>query len=384
MSFQLFRFVRALPLLALPLALAACQSNDMSISQTAFGEIDGRAVDLYTLENANGLVAKITNYGATVTELHVPDRDGNLGDIVLGFDTLAEYPEKSQYFGCMAGRCANRIAYGKFSIDGTEYQLNLNNDPHHLHGGNKGFDKVVWNAEPMETHDGPALRLTYRSPDGEENYPGNVNVEVVYTLTQENELRVETTATTDAPTVVNIVHHSYWNLAGHDSGSILDHELQLNADRYTPGDATLIPTGEIATVVGTPFDFRDFKEIREDIDELPPSGDDPGGYDVNYVVNGNPFDMRLVARVREPSTGRVMTIHANQPGVQFYSGNFLNGMAGKGGAIYAKHNGFCLESQYFPDSINKQVPAGVMGWPDVILRPGETYHHVMVHAFDTD
>ncbi len=355
-------------------------TQSMTIERADFGVADGQPVSLYTLTNRHGLVARITNYGAIVTELHVPDRNGRLDDVVLGFDTLAEYVDHNPYFGCMAGRCANRIANGRFTLDGVTHQLNTNNGPHHLHGGVKGFDKVVWDATPRTTVEGPSLRLTYLSPDGEEHYPGNLLVTVIYTLTHDNALRVETTATTDAPTIVNIVHHSYWNLAGHNSGTILAHQMQLPASSYTPADATLIPTGVIAPVTGTPFDFTMPKAMGEDIGQLPASGDDPGGYDLNYVVDGDPGAMRLAAIVHEPGSGRVMTIHADQPGIQFYTGNFLSDVPGKDGAIYPRHGGFCLETQKFPDSINKE---GRPGWPSVILRPGQTYRHVMEHRFST-
>ncbi|MCL4209473.1 MAG: galactose mutarotase [Phycisphaerales bacterium] len=355
-------------------------TQSMTIERADFGVADGQPVSLYTLTNRHGLVARITNYGAIVTELHVPDRNGRLDDVVLGFDTLAEYVDHNPYFGCMAGRCANRIANGRFTLDGVTHQLNTNNGPHHLHGGVKGFDKVVWDATPRTTAEGPSLRLTYLSPDGEEHYPGNLLVTVTYTLTHDNALRVETTATTDAPTIVNIVHHSYWNLAGHNSGTILAHQMQLPASSYTPADATLIPTGVIAPVTGTPFDFTMPKAMGEDIGQLPASGDDPGGYDLNYVVDGDPGAMRLAAIVHEPGSGRVMTIHADQPGIQFYTGNFLSDVPGKDGAIYPRHGGFCLETQKFPDSINKE---GRPGWPSVILRPGQTYRHVMEHRFST-
>jgi aldose 1-epimerase len=361
---------------------ASCQgSQAMPTTSASFGVAEDKPITLYTLTNKNGLVAKITNYGAIVTELHVPDRDGNLEDIVLGFDTLQEYIDHNPYFGCMAGRCANRIAGGMFTLDGVMHRLEQNNGEHHLHGGLKGYDKVVWNARPLDTPEGPALQLTYVSPDGEEHYPGTVNVTVIYTLTNRNELKVETTAVTDEATPVNIVHHSYWNLAGHGSGTILDHELKLEADHYTPGDATLIPTGEIRSVANSPFDFRAATRIGDPIVQLPPSGDDPGGFDLNYVVNGEPGAMRRAATLRDPGSGRVMEIWADQPGVQFYTGNFLNDVPGKRSTVYPKHGGLCLETQKFPDAINKE---GAPGWPTAILRPGQVYRHVMVHRFTAE
>lgn len=361
-------------------ALTGCQSAEMSSEMTTvpFGTHDGKDVHLFSLTNGRGSVARITNYGGIVTEFHVPDRDGNLGDVALGFDTLQEYVDANPYFGAMVGRVGNRIAGGQFTLDGEMYQLATNNGPNHLHGGEKGFDKVVWDGELRHSEDGPAVAMTYRSPDGEEGYPGNLDVTVIYTLTHDDELRVETTASTDAPTPVNIVHHTYWNLAGHDSGTILDHELMINADRYTPADSTLIPTGEIRTVANSPFDFTRMKAIGADIGDLPPSGDDPGGYDLNYVLNGRAGRLRLASKVHDPKSGRMMEIHTTEPGIQFYTGNFLGDVAGKAGAVYDKHAAFCLETQNFPDAVNK---VGTPGWSSPILRPGETYHHLMVHRF---
>ncbi len=367
---------------SLALMMTGCTGARSMINEAPFGEADGKPVTLYTLENAKGARVGITDYGAIVTECWMPDRDGRYQDIALGFDTLAEYKEKSPYFGAIAGRVANRIDEGRFTLDGHTYQLATNNGPNHLHGGNKGFDKVVWDAETFQGIEGPGVRLTYVSPAGEENYPGAVRVQVEYQLTNNNELRVITEARTDAPTPINIAHHSYWNLAGQASGTILGQQLMLNADRYTPVDSTLIPTGQIAPVAGTPFDFRTPKAIGRDIGQLPGNGsDDPGGYDINYVVNGSPNAYRLVARASDPGSGRVMEIYADQPGVQFYSGNFLDNLPGKGGAIYPKHGAFCLETQVFPDSINHQ---GEAGWPNAVLRPEQTYRHVMVHRFSTN
>lgn len=367
-------------LIAACLTAAGCHGpHAMAITQESWGEVDGRPVSVFTLDNGNGLVARISDYGGIVTELHMPDAKGHAADVALGFETVQEYVDGSPYFGAMVGRVGNRIAGGRFELDGQTYQLAKNNGPNHLHGGVKGFDKVIWNAQPRQTSDGPALRLTHHSPDGEEGYPGDVDVVVDYLLTHDNELRVEMTATCSAPTPINVVHHTYWNLAGHDSGTILDHLLQLDAAHYTPTDATLIPTGEIASVRGTPFDFTAPKSIGRDIEELPPSGDDPGGYDLNFVLDDADGSLRRAARVIDPATGRIMEILTTQPGIQFYSGNFLDGLAGKGGANYAKHTGFCLETQIYPDSVNKRDHAG---WPDPILRPGETYRHVMVHRFD--
>jgi aldose 1-epimerase len=351
------------------------------VKMESFGTVDGQDVPLYTLENRNGLVAKITPYGAIITELHVPDRTGQTADVVLGFDKLDGYVKDHPYFGALVGRVANRIAKGHFTLEGKTYTLAVNNVPNHLHGGWKGFDKVVWEARPVTREDGPALELTHVSRDGEEGYPGTLTARVVYTLTQQDELRVEITAETDQPTPVNLTNHSYWNLAGHDRGDILGQVLQLHADRYTPTDETLIPTGKIESVAGTPFDFRMPKPIGRDIGQLPahPEREDPGGYDVNYVVNGPAGRLRPAARVCEPSSGRVMEVLTTQPGIQFYSGNFLDGSnVGKGGAVYRSRNGFCLETQHFPDSVNRP------GWPSVILRPGQTYAHTTVYRFRTE
>ncbi|MEW6743825.1 MAG: aldose epimerase family protein [Planctomycetota bacterium] len=353
----------------------------MHVERNSFGKVDGKPVAIYTLENANGLVAKITTYGAILTELKIPDRDGKKVDVTLGCDSLEGYLEKHPYFGSMVGRVANRIAKGQFTLDGKTYQLATNNGPNHLHGGLRGFDKKVWDASLVSSAEGPSLKLTTKSPDGEEGYPGNLLVTVVYTLTQENELKLRITAETDKPTPVNIAHHSYWNLAGHASGTILDHEVMLNADNYTPTDATLIPTGQIAPVAGTPYDFRQPKPIGRDIAQIPadPAAGNPGGYDVNFVLNGELGEMKLAARVRDLKSGRVMEVWTTEPGVQFYTGNFLDGTKrGKGGVVYNKHAGFCLETQHFPDSVNKP------DWPSVILRPGETYVHEMVHKFSAE
>ena len=360
-------------------ATAGCQGTaHMRITQEPWGTHDGSDVNLYTLDNGSGMIARITNYGGIITQLFVPDSQGEAEDIVLGFDTLQEYVESNPYFGAMVGRVGNRIALGQFELDGKQYQLATNNGPNHLHGGAKGFDKVVWNAQELNAKDGPGLRLTYQSPDGEEGYPGTVDITVDYVLTFDNELRVQMSATTDAPTPINIVHHTYWNLGGHDSGTILDHMLQLDAAHYTPADATFIPTGDITSVRQTPFDFTLRRRIGANIGKLPVQGDNPGGYDLNYIIDGFDETLRRAAKVIHLTSGRTMEIWTTMPGIQFYSGNFLDGVAGKNGSNYAKHNGFCLETQYFPDAINKR---GRAGWPNAVLRPGETYRHVMVHRF---
>lgn len=345
------------------------------ITATDWGLIDGKPVKLYTLKNANGLILKVTNYGAIITQLHVPDRNGKLADVVLGFDSLDGYIAGHPHFGALVGRVANRIAKGRFSLEGKTYQLALNDYPNHLHGGAKGFDLNVWDAEPQKTAEGPAIRLSRTSLDGEENYPGQVRATVTYVLTDKNELKVEMTATTDKTTIVNLAQHTYWNLAGQDSGDILGHELTLNADRYTPVDATLIPTGLFAPVAGTPFDFRQPKPIGRD---LQAAGGKPIGFDHNFVLNGEPAAMKLAARVYEPKSGRQLELFCDKPGLQFYTGNFLDGKnVGKGGAVYKQYNGLCLETQNYPDSIHHA------DWPSIVLRPGETYRHVMVARFST-
>jgi len=353
-----------------------------SVTSKAWGEVDGKPVHLWTLKNGKGLEAEITDYGTIVVSLKVPDRKGEFTDIVLGRPSAADYVARTQYFGCTAGRCANRIAGGKFSIDGKEYTLATNNGPNHLHGGVKGFDKVVWNGESKMTDNGPQVAFTYRSKDGEEGYPGNVDVKVVYTLTQMNELVVNMTATTDKATVVNLAHHTYWNLAGQGSGDILGHVLMIPAKNYTPVDGTLITTGEIKPVAGTALDFTSAKPIGQDFAKMASTGkDDPGGYDHNFVLDQAPKGqggMWLSAVVVEPKSGRSMEVWSNQPGIQFYTGNFLDGIPGKGGTVYNKNGALCLETQAFPDSANKQ---GKAGWPNVVLQPGQTYTHNMVHRF---
>jgi len=341
----------------------------------AFGKLGDTPVQIYTLTNKNGLVARITNYGATLTELHVPDRAGTLADVVLGFDDLDGYRKGTAYFGAIVGRVANRIMNASFELEGQRYSLAANDRPHHLHGGRTGWDKVIWNARPVDTADGPALELTYVSKDGEEGYPGTVTARTVYTLTSKNELKVEMDATTDKTTLVNMAHHSYWNLGGYNSGTILDHELMLNADQYTPG-TPMVPDGRVVSVKGTPFDFTSAKAVGRDLKQ---AGGKPIGYDHNFVVNGVPNQLRPVARLRDPKSGRVMIVAAVQPGVQFYTGNFLDGSAKGKGATYGQYAALCLETQKFPNAIN--VPA----WRDqVILRPGQMYRHLMVHTFSVE
>ena len=331
-------------------------------------------MELYTLSNRNGLRAKIMTYGAILTELHVPDRLGNFSDVVLGFDNLAAYLKGHPYFGATTGRYANRIAKGKFTLNGKEYTLAVNNGPNHLHGGVKGLDKRVWKAEPVSVPHGAAVKFTYFSPNGEEGYPGNLTVAVTYTLTDGNELRLDYEATTDQDTPINLTNHSYYNLAGAGHGTILNHELQINADRYTPVDATSIPLGEIRAVRGSVMDFTTSTAIGARIDQV---GGTPGGYDHNFVLNKPQAGaLALAATVYEPGSGRVMKVLTTEPGVQLYTGNYLDGtLTGKGGLGYPFRSGLCLECQHFPDSVNQ--PA----FPSVILKPGQTYRHTTVHQF---
>jgi aldose 1-epimerase len=345
-----------------------------SVQKQVFGKTpDGTEVDLYTLTNASGMTAKIMTYGAILTELDVPDRDGKSEDVTLGFDSLKDYLAGHPFFGATVGRVANRVAKGRFTLDGKEYKLATNNGPNSLHGGLKGFDKVVWKAEPQTVADGAAVKFEYVSKDGEEGYPGTLTATVTYTLTNENELRLDYTATTDKATPVNLTNHTYFNLAGAKSGDILDHELMLAADKYTPSDDTLIPTGEIKPVKDMPLDFTIPRRIGERINQLK---GDPVGYDHNFVLNSEGKKLALAARVRDPKTGRVMEMYTTEPGVHFYTGNFLDGkQTGRGGVVYKKHAGFCLEAQHFPDSVNHP------NFPSMILKPGETYKQTTIYKF---
>jgi len=356
--------------------LSACEENKFSlaIKKEALGTAEGKQIDLYTLTNANGVKAKIINYGAILFSLELPDRDGNVEDVALGYATLDEYVKNRKYFGATIGRYGNRIAKGRFTLDGTEYKLATNNGENHLHGGLKGFNKVIWNSEPITTKDAVGVRLTYLSGDGEEGYPGNLTCTVVYTLTNDDELRVDYEATTDKSTPVNLTHHSFWNLAGNAKRDILGHELMLNADHYLPVDSGLIPTGEIKSVKESPMDFTTPMPIGSRIDQV------EGGYDHNYILNRQSHgeELILTARAYEPASGRAMEIYTTEPGIQFYSGNFFDGtITGKDGKVYDKHYAFCLETQHFPDSPNQSE------FPSTILNPWQTYTHVCVHKFYT-
>jgi aldose 1-epimerase len=343
----------------------------MGITKSSFGNLpNGSAVDLYTLKNSAGAVCKIITYGGIITELHVPDKTGKPGDVVLGFDTLDGYLGDHPYFGAIVGRFANRIAKGRFTLDGKAYSLAINNGPNALHGGRIGFDKVIWQAEPIESKN--ALKLSYTSRDGEEGYPGTLKTIVTYTLTEANEVRIDYEAVTDKATPINLTNHSYFNLTGAGSGDVLAHELMINADRFTPSDDTLIPTGEIQPVKGTPLDFTKPKPIGRDIQPL--TTQPHRGYDHNFVLNGG-TGVSLAARVVESKSGRVMEVLTDQPGVQLYTANFLGKTAGKAGTVYNQHGAFCLETQHFPDSPNQ--PA----FPSAVLRPGETFRSRTIYRF---
>jgi len=349
----------------------------MSCSKEVFGKTaDGEVVDVYTLVNANGMRVRIMTYGAILLLLEVPDKKGRLADIVLGHDTLDEYLAGHPYFGAIVGRCGNRIGKGKFTLDGVDYQLATNNGENHLHGGIKGFDKVVWGSKEVSGDGEVGVKLNYVSADGEEGYPGNLSCGVTYTLTNDDELRIAYEATTDKATPLNLTHHSYFNLAGHAWGEILNHELMLVADRFTPVDSGLIPTGELRSVKGTPMDFTRSTKIGSRITEDDEQLKFGGGYDHNFVLSSGGGELTLAARVHERLSGRVMEIYTTEPGIQFYSGNFLDGTnVGKGGNIYNYRNGFCLETQHFPDSPNKPE------FPSVILRPGEKMKSLTVYKF---
>ncbi len=343
----------------------------MTIKKDYYGNAGDSNVYLYTLKNNKGLEVAITNYGGIITSILAPDREGHFEDVVLGFDSLGGYLSGHPYFGCIVGRYANRIARGKFELDGKIYKLATNNGPNHLHGGEEGFDKKIWKATDIVKSDSVYLVLEYTSPDGEEGYPGNLDVKVTYVLNNENELKIYYEAQCDKPTPVNLTNHSYFNLAGAGSGNILDHELMIEADKYTVVDETLIPTGELRPVENTPMDFKNSKKIGKDLDQV------KGGFDHNFVLN-NKGKFSKVAEAFEPISRRVLEVFTSEPGIQFYSGNFLDGTeTGKNNKTYHKHYGFCLETQHFPDSPNHPE------FPEVILTPGEIYQHQTMYKFST-
>jgi aldose 1-epimerase len=349
------------------------------VTKRPFGQTaEGAAVELYTLTNQNGLEVAITNYGGAVVSIKAPDRNGNLADVVLGFDTLDGYLKEHPYFGSLIGRYGNRIGKGRFTLNGVAYVLARNNGENHLHGGLKGFDKVVWKPVEPAAKDAQTLVLSYLSKDGEEGYPGNLSVTVTYSLNDANELRIDYAATTDKDTVVNLTNHSYFNLAGQGQGDILGHEVMTNADRFTPVDAGLIPTGELRSVEGTPFDFRKPTAIGARINQADQQLKLGRGYDHNFVLNRETEGLALAARVTEPGSGRVLEVLTTEPGLQFYTGNFLDGtIRGKGGKVYGQRYGFCLETQHFPDSPNKPR------FPSTVLKPGQRYQSTTVYRFST-
>ncbi len=377
----LLGLVSSLPFLPVSYGAEADKNSStgkaMKIEKQAWGKTaDGKEVTLYTCTNANGLSVQLATWGATVVSVNTPDRNGKLANITLGFPSVDGYMKRHPYFGATVGRYGNRIAKGKFTLDGKEYTLAVNNGPNHLHGGIKSFDQVLWNAEEVKTESAVGIKFSRTSPDGEEGYPGTMQVEVTYTLTNDNELRVDYHATTDKPTVVNLTNHNYWNLGGATSGKILKHELKLEADEYIPVDANSIPLGKPAAVKGTVMDFTSFHAIGERIDELKKEPHTTKGYDHTYVLRGAGKELKLAATVKDPASGRVMEIRTTEPGIQFYAGNFLDGDVL--GNKHEQHEGFCLETQHFPDSPNQAA------FPSAVLRPGETYKTTTIHKFKAE
>lgn len=373
---KLQRKIFAALLLLSCVAFAAAQS----VTKVSYGKTaDGQNVDLYTLRNTKGVEAKITNYGGILVSLKVPDRYGNFDDVVLGFNDLDSYLTKNDpYMGALIGRYGNRIAKGRFTLKGVEYKLAVNNGENHLHGGIKGFDKVVWTGRETQTKAGPAVVLTYLSKNGEEGYPGNLRVRVVYTLTNEDELKIDYYATTDKDTVINLTHHSYFNLAGEGNGDILEHMININADRFLPTDAGSIPTGELRPVAGTPFEFNKLAQtqigsrINQDDEQLKFGN----GYDHTWVINGPAGKLRFAASAWDPTLWRKMEVWTTEPGIQFYTGNFLNGtLTGKSGKRYQRRSGFCFETQHFPDSPNHP------SFPTTTLRKGAIYKSTTIYKF---
>jgi len=363
---------------ATALLFTGCETmpgSSNGVMKTSFGEADGKPVELFTLRNDKGAEAKISNYGGIVTSLKVRDRDGKLGDVVLGYDGLNGYLKSTPYFGALVGRYGNRIAKGKFTLNRKESKLAVNNGPNALHGGLKGFDKVAWDVVSSKAVDGGAkLTLHYVSKDGEEGYPGNLDVTAVYTLTADNALRLDYTATTDKDTVLSLTHHSYFNLAG--SGDVLNHQVQIYADKFTPVDKELIPLGELRSLDGSPLDFRHAEKIGARINSSDEQIKLGNGYDHNYVLSKPEGQLGLAARVYEETSGRLMEVWTTEPGVQFYTGNFLDGkITGKGGWTYQFRNGFCFEPQHFPDSPNHPQ------FPTTVLKPGQTYKNTIIYKF---
>src|SRR5580704_6762970 len=366
-----------LVLLVTTMVVSGVQAEANSkMQKQSFGKTDdGQQVDLYTLKNQHGMEAAITNYGGTVVTLKVPDRNGKVDDVVLGYDKLEDYAAGKAYFGAIIGRYANRIAHAQFTLDGTTYTMAKNDGDNHLHGG---FNKRVWTAKDVSSGSGQALELTYLSKDGEEGFPGNLSVRVVYTVTDQNELKIDYSATTDKDTVLNLTNHCYFNLAGQGNGDILQHELMIRADRFTPVDASLIPTGELRSVKGTPFDFTAATAIGARIDQDDPQLKLGRGYDHNWVLNsGTAGSLSLAAQAYEPHSGRLLEVSTTEPGLQFYTGNFLDGIRGKQGKVYNRRYAFCLETQHFPDSPNHP------NFPSTVLKPGQHYQTTTVYKFST-
>jgi aldose 1-epimerase len=351
------------------------------LKKLPFGKLaNGTPVFLYVLTNENGMQVSITNFGARIVSIKVPDRHGKLGDVVLGYDSLEGYVRDTSYFGAVAGRYANRIAKGRFTLDGVTYHLPINNGPNSLHGGKIGFDKLVWQPRELATAKNPALELTLVSPNGDQGYPGTLHVSVIYTLTERNALRIQYRATTDKATVINLTNHSYFNLNGQGNGDILPTVITINANEYTPTDKTQIPTGQIASVKGTPFDFRKPAAIGARINENNPQLKIAGGYDQNWIINrDHKTGLVLAARAYDPRSGRVLTVYTTQPGLQFYTGNFLNGSAhGKDGKVYERRYGFTMETQHYPDSPNHP------NFPSTVLKPGQVYQQTTVFQFSVE
>jgi aldose 1-epimerase len=375
-------------LIILSILIFSCQNNEkpmskpqsktsvLSISKKLFGTAPEGAVDLYTLSNANQMSVEILTFGGIIKAIYCPDKNGKIENVILGFNTLKPYLETHPYFGAIVGRYGNRIANGKFNIDGTEYNLATNNSPNHLHGGLKGFDKVIWQAREFKDNEKIGLELSYLSKDMEEGYPGNLNVKVTYSLNNQNELSIDYEAVTDKKTICNLTNHSYFNLAGEGKGNILNHQLVIHADSITPVNEHLIPTGEPMAVQGTPFDFRSGKKMGEEIDSNNEQIKYGGGFDHNFILKGNSESLPIIAKISEPESGREMEILTTEPGVQFYTGNFLDGtLIGSGNQPYQKRAGFCLETQHYPDSPNQP------NFPSTILEVGETYKTTTVYRF---
>lgn len=348
----------------------------MSIIREKINKImNDKEIYIYTLNNSNGLSAKIMNYGGVILSLNTPDRNGKINDVVLGFGDIDDYQTSTTYFGALIGRCANRLQDAQITVDGTTYNLAKNDGNNHLHGGNRGFDKQVWDSEIKKDDLGEYLKLTYLSKDGEENYPGNLKVTVNYRLNDDNELVIEYKANSDKNTVINLTNHSYFNLAGHDSGDILNHKLKIYGDKITTADEQSIPRGEIRNIKGTPMDFTDFRVVGESIDADYDQLNNGRGYDHNWIIDGEEGKLNMVAEVVEESCGRKMDVYSTMPGVQFYSGNFLEGQKGKDGAVYARRAGLCLETQYYPNALANPE------FPSTILKAGEEYNHTTIYKF---